>query len=444
LDDVVQAVAEPRPEHPAELELTPPAEHGPAGHGPAGHGAAAKRPRRLKVAVLAGLAATVLTVIIAVGHKTLIKSLHVLNGANMAWVGAALILEALSLSTFGYSRTLLLRAGKPPADGRRVRFRDVMKVTYASNALSQSVPIAGAELAVVYSYRQFRRTGAPSATTSWSLAVSALFSTSALALLLLAGTVATGVSAGAATASFIGAVIYLLPGAGVLLALRYTRVRTLLHAVVARLAELSRRVFGKPENGAAGLDTFLDEVSSITLPWPRYVVVFGLALANWACDCAVLACALQAVGLGVPWHYLPLVYGAGAAVGSTGITPGGFGIVEVTLTAALTQATGLQSGTVLAAVLLYRLVNFWLVLVSGWVCVAILARRSRRLGDESLSSPAPGAGGGDYGRGQPGGQVPPPPGVQSWLRGAELLECGLSLRLRCSARRSPQGVQPNL
>lgn len=370
MDDVVSAVAEPRPHSHAErAQVEFPPVSTPAIP-------ARRRPRRVKVAVLAALALTVLAVIITVGRRTLIKSLHVLNGANMAWVGAALAVEALSLAAFGYSRTLLLRAGHHDGSGR-IRFRDVMKVTYASNALSQSVPFAGAELAVVYSYRQFRRNGADSATTSWTLAVSALFSTSALALVLLVGSVATGVSAGAATASFIGAVIYLIPGAGVLLALRYVRVRALLHAVVARLAEVSRRVFGKPENGAAGLDTFLDEVSSITLPWPRYVAVFGLAVANWVFDCAALACALQAVGLGVPWHYLPLVYGAGAAVGSTGITPGGFGLVEATLTAALSQATGLPSGTVLAAVLAYRLVNYWLVLAGGWICVAVLARRSR-------------------------------------------------------------------
>ena len=41
----------------------------------------------------------------------------------------------------------------------------VMAITYAANALLISVPFAGAELAVVFSYRQFRRHGVDAATT---------------------------------------------------------------------------------------------------------------------------------------------------------------------------------------------------------------------------------------------------------------------------------------
>jgi uncharacterized protein (TIRG00374 family) len=327
--------------------------------------------RRLLLGVLA---AAVLAGIIIVGRHTLAKSLHVLDDANPAWLLLALVAEAASLSAFGLSRTLLLRANSHRPGARRIRFREVMVVTYAANALSLS--FAGAELAVVYSYREFRRSGADSATTSWSLGVSALFSTSALAFVLLIGAAAGGWSAGTA-AALAGALLYLIPGAGVLLALRYSRVRAVLQGVLARLAELSRRVFGKPENGADGLEAYLDEVSSTRMPWQSYLRVFGLAAANWLLDCAALACAIRAMGQPVPWRELLLVYGAGAAVGSTGITPGGFGLVELALTAALT-ASGLPSSHALAAVLAYRLVNFWLVILAGWVCVAVLARRGSR------------------------------------------------------------------
>lgn len=336
--------------------------------------------RRLLLGVLA---AAVLAGIIIIGRHTLARSLHVLDDANPAWLLLALIAEAASLSAFGLSRTLLLRANSHRPGARRIRFREVMVVTYAANALSLSVPFAGAELAVVYSYREFRRNGADSATTSWSLGVSALFSTSALAFVLLIGAAAGGWSAGTA-AALAGALLYLIPGAGVLLALRYSRVRAVLQGVLARLAELSRRVFGKPENGADGLETYLDEVSSTSLPWQSYLRVFGLAAANWLLDCAALACAIRAMGQPVPWRELLLVYGAGAAVGSTGITPGGFGLVELALTAALT-ASGLPSSHALAAVLAYRLVNFWLVIVAGWVCVAVLGRRGPRAESSALA-----------------------------------------------------------
>jgi hypothetical protein len=44
------------------------------------------------------------------------------------------------------------------------------------------------------------------------------------------------------------------------------------------------------------------------------------------------------------------------------------------LLAALTAA-GLRQSLALAAVLAYRLVNFWLILMCGWLLMALLARR---------------------------------------------------------------------
>jgi uncharacterized protein (TIRG00374 family) len=209
----------------------------------------------------------------------------------------------------------------------------------------------------------------------------------------------------ASAAGFLGAFVFIVPGVAVLLALRFENVRRLLHQFIAWLVGLSRSVLGVPTQGVDGLDRFLDQVASLRLPWPRYVGVFGLAVLNWAADCGALACAIKATGQPVPWHSLLLVYGAGAAVGSTGITPGGFALVELALTAALTAA-GLHRSTALAAVLAYRLVNFWLILIGGWILMALLARRRlggglrepagyvRRVGhaDRPGVRPAPGAG----------------------------------------------------
>jgi uncharacterized protein (TIRG00374 family) len=276
--------------------------------------------------------------------------------------------EGVSLASFGLSRRQLMRVG-----GRPTSFSSVMAITYAANALSISVPFAGAELAMVFSYRQFRRHGVDAATTGWMLAVSAIFSTSALALLLVIGALAGSASL-ASAAGFLGAFVFIVPGAAVLLALRFETVRRLLHRLIAWLVGLSRSVLGVPANGVDGLDQFLDRVASLRLPWPRYAQVFGLAVLNWAADCGALACAIRATGQPVPWHSLLLVYGAGAAVGSTGITPGGFALVELALTAALTAA-GLHRSPALAAVLAYRLVNFWLILIAGWILMAVLAHR---------------------------------------------------------------------
>ena len=181
-----------------------------------------------------------------VARHTLAKSLHVLAVASPGWLLLALAAEAVSLTAFGMSRTLLLRV-----NGDRIGLGPVMAITYAAHALGLSIPFAGAELNVVYSYRQFRRAGLDAATTSWSMAVSWICSTASLALLLVAGAIAGSTSA-ASAAGYAGAAVYLLPVVGVLLALRFDRVRALLRSVLERLAALSKRVFGKPEDGGPG------------------------------------------------------------------------------------------------------------------------------------------------------------------------------------------------
>lgn len=328
--------------------------------------AAFRRPALILLAVGAAV------VIVVLARHTLAQSLHVLAAASPGWPLLALAAEAVSLTAFGLSRTLLLRA-----NGRRISLRSVMAITYAAHALGLSIPFAGTELDVVYSFHRFRRAGLDAATTSWAMAVSWICSTSSLGLLLLAGAIAG--SSAASAAGYAGAAVYLLPVAGVLLALRFDRVRTLLRSVLARLAALSKRMFGKPENGAAGVDQFLDEVSSTRLSLPGYARVLGLALANWGFDCAALALAIRAVGQPVPWDDLLLVYCAGATVAATGLTPGGFALVELAMTAALT-ASGLHASAALAAVVAYRFVSFWLVLLGGWVTFAVLAHplRGRR------------------------------------------------------------------
>ena len=100
-------------------------------------------------------------------------------------------------------------------------------------------------------------------------------------------------------------------------------------------------------------------------------------MVNWLADCACLACAIRATGEPVPWAGLLLAYGAGAVAGSTGVTPGGFLIVEAALTAAL-AATGMPPTRALAAVVAYRLVNFWMILLGGGVTFIFLRIRGSR------------------------------------------------------------------
>ena len=148
-----------------------------------------QRQRNGKRAAVVLLAAGAITAGIVIGRHTLAESLQRLTGLDWTWFLAAIACEFISLIAFGLSRRRLLRA-----DGSSAHFSSVMAITYASNALSMTIPFAGAQLAVVFSYQQFRRRGLGQAITSWALAVSAILSTSALAVLLVAGSLAGGAS----------------------------------------------------------------------------------------------------------------------------------------------------------------------------------------------------------------------------------------------------------
>jgi uncharacterized membrane protein YbhN (UPF0104 family) len=335
---------------------------------------AVRRPRRLWQ-VLAALAAVIAIAFgVYAGRRLLGESLNSLASLDWIWFLAAIACEGVSLSAFGLSRRRLLRA-----DGYRVRLASVLAIDVASNALSISVPFAGAQLALVFSYQQYRRRGLGQAITGWALAVSAIMSVSALALVLVAGALAGGASLTTAL-GFAGAAVLLVPGVAILLALRSPRLRRLISVALAGVTARAHRLLRRPPpdgEPADGFEEFLERVASIRMRPARYAEVFALAVLNWVGDCACLACAIHAAGQPVPWHGLLLAYAAGAAVGSTGLTPGGFGLVEATLTAALV-GVGMTSGGALTSVLAYRLCNFWLILIGGWVTMAVLTRlRSR-------------------------------------------------------------------
>jgi uncharacterized protein (TIRG00374 family) len=102
-----------------------------------------------------------------------------------------------------------------------------------------------------------------------------------------------------------------------------------------------------------------------------------MALANWGWDCACLAVSFLAVGAPVPWRGLILAYGAAQLAANLPITPGGLGVVEGSLTIALVAYGGSRESTV-AAVLMYRLMSFWALLLVGWATLGALGLIHRR------------------------------------------------------------------
>jgi uncharacterized protein (TIRG00374 family) len=86
-----------------------------------------------------------------------------------------------------------------------------------------------------------------------------------------------------------------------------------------------------------------------------------------------LTACVAAFGRSVPIASIAVVYLTGSAIGSILPTPGGLGGVEAALTAGLTAA-GLPGAVAVSAVLLFRLLTFWLPVPFGWAALSYLER----------------------------------------------------------------------
>jgi uncharacterized membrane protein YbhN (UPF0104 family) len=87
-----------------------------------------------------------------------------------------------------------------------------------------------------------------------------------------------------------------------------------------------------------------------------------------------LSTCVAAFGSSVPFAKIGVVYLTGSALGSIIPTPGGLGAVEAALTAGLTAA-GVPGAVAVSAVLLFRLLTFWLPVPLGWAALNYLERQ---------------------------------------------------------------------
>ncbi|MEU9110826.1 lysylphosphatidylglycerol synthase domain-containing protein [Streptomyces sp. NPDC048483] len=130
-----------------------------------------------------------------------------------------------------------------------------------------------------------------------------------------------------------------------------TRLRSLFAGVVPRMLDILQRP-GKLITGIGGM--------------------LLLTAANVMC----LDASIRAFGGGdrISYAGIAVAFLAGNALGSAAPTPGGLGAVEGALFTALTFS-GLAAATAFPAVLLFRLMTFWLPVLPGWVAFTRLSRR---------------------------------------------------------------------
>jgi putative heme transporter len=290
-------------------------------------------------------------------HSGLASFLHLEAG----WVVAAFAAECVSMAGLARLQQIMVRAA-----GTSLAFDSLMVTAYSSNALSTGVPVIGSGLAVAYSQRQYQARGADPDTVSLALAVAGVISTVAFALIVGVGAVVSGkpgAAVGGLVASLCGAVAAIL----LIVALHSPRGRARLQRPTAGVLRLSQRLIHRPSGDPVqAADGALRRLGAFNLSLPAIVRAFGSATVNWLADLLCLAASIAAIGVGVPWAKLLLVWSAGSAAASFAPTPFGLGVVDIALIAAL-HAAGVASPEAVGAVVLYRIISSKILVTLVWL-----------------------------------------------------------------------------
>ncbi|MET9510259.1 lysylphosphatidylglycerol synthase transmembrane domain-containing protein [Streptomyces flavidovirens] len=272
--------------------------------------------------------------------------------ADWRWAGVAVLFSALS-----YPAAAMSLLGFVP---EKVPFGRTVKAQVAGSFVKLVAPAAIGGVAL--NARFLQRAGVRPGLAVASVGASQLFGlASHITLLMIFGYV-TGtertptlspsrtVIAGLLTAAVLALVVTAVP---ILRRFVVTRVRSLFAGVVPRMLDVLQR----PQKLITGIGGML-------LLTAAFVMCLDASIRAFDSD-ARLSYATIAV-----------VFLTANALGSAVPTPGGVGAVEGALIAALTVA-GLPTAIAAPAVLLYRLLTFWLPVLPGWLFFNNLTRKEQ-------------------------------------------------------------------
>jgi glycosyltransferase 2 family protein len=307
------------------------------------------RLERISPRTLLTLVATVAAVYLLAGELGRASLTSVLHAADWRWGIAAL---ALSAATYAGATEAL--TGFVPG---RLRFRLTLLTQVASSFVTLVTPAAvgGATLNIRYLQRQ----KIPAAVAAASVGVAQVVAFILHALLIMVFAAIAGSSGSEpiqppprwawfvlAGLVLIALIVLAIPAGRRMLG---ARLSPMLGQVLPRLLQVAQQ----PRKLARGI---------------------GGTLLLTACYILCLAVCVAAFSRSVPIAKIGLVYLTGSAIGSIIPTPGGLGAVEAALTAGLTAA-GIPGAVAASAVLLFRLLTFWLPVPFGWGAMKYLERR---------------------------------------------------------------------
>jgi glycosyltransferase 2 family protein len=305
---------------------------------------------RIRVRNILTIVATIFAAYIIIGQVGSKSFGHVLKHSDWVWVLVALALSAVTYvgATFSLTGFVL----------EKLRLVWTFLAQLAGSFVTLVTPAAVGGVAL--NIRYLTKSKVAPAEAASSVGVSQVFAFALHLLLLVIFITLTG---GSSSTSFrppswayialavLGAVVLGVLALPAGRRLVRSRVAPALGQVIPRLLDIAQ----KPVKLAEGIGGAL-------------MLTFAYILC--------LDVSLRAVGFShANFFAVAVVYLTGSALGSIVPTPGGLGAVEVALSGGLTTIAHVPGAYALSAVLLFRLITFWLPIPIGWVALNYLQRR---------------------------------------------------------------------
>jgi len=295
----------------------------------------------------------------------LLAGLGSLSRWSSVWLIPAVAAECCAFIALALAQRGMLRAG-----GVDVGTSPLARLAVTSQAVGSVLP-AGYLFSGVVVLRVLARRGVSHLLAVWMLAIAGLLY---LVTLLLVGLVGAQLAPPAKNVPDLRAAAAITLGALVATVAAGTAVARLRKRPWT-LHEIAAKMPGGPLKRLIGGDV----LTNVSLGPKGWGTSFLWMLLYWTGDLACLTITFPATSAALPWRGLLIAYAAGQLAALLPFMPGGLGVIG-SMSAVLAAYGG--TTTALQAVLLYRLIGYWAVLLAGAICYLSLWRR------RSLVTPA--------------------------------------------------------
>jgi len=332
--------------------------------------------------LLVALAAGIFGVLPRLGGLT--RDAAGLRHARPAFLAAAIAAQAVSLGCYAqlYRRVLA-------ALGARIRIRLAVDVILATFFVSHLTPF-GSATGTLVNASALETEGVAAATTGEGIALTSLMSTVALIVLFGTGFVATSgrhVSRQYLVIAGIALLLVMAALGAVLAVGSHPAVAGRAGRWAATVARHVRPGIDPDEVGQTA--SRLASLARTALTGRAFAASFEFASGDLLFDLFSLDLVFLALRYQPGFGPLAVAYAAANIASAIPLTPGGLGVIEVTLVA-VTVSFGAPRATAVLAVLGYRIVNYWLPLIPGGIAYLRLRLRSATAGSRDPSAPSAG------------------------------------------------------